>query len=356
MEPNENISLDNQPSKHFLSLHVSHKGTQKLIHLKKGHTLAICIAACVLIAGTAISVGSYFNAKNELLASEQELQQIELANRKLEQNSQSLQNENNDYTQSIEDLQNKAEELDQKIDELETMKNNLNDQLDNISTKDSASTEVYNAVASCFVETKPATDDFTPIVTTSYNKVTSLAVQLDRIDSRLYETGTSFTQVATNVTETLSAFSDIPNGMPVKNGILSTRFNPNGLSSISDGRVHKGIDISTRSQILPIVATAAGTVVEASYHGGFGYYVLIDHGNGFTTRYAHNTENLVSVGDVVKKGDTIATTGSTGQSTGIHCHYEIMLNGVYQDPMDYQNKKRMVKPSFFYLRNFPQNE
>ncbi|WP_313528136.1 M23 family metallopeptidase [Anaerotignum sp.] len=339
MEPNENISIENQienqNSKHFLSLHISHKGNQKSVHLKKGHTLAICVAACVLIGGCAISLGSYLSTKNDLMASEQELQQIERTNRKLEQNTKALQNENNDYTQNIEDLQNKAAELEQKINELESMKNNLNDQLNNISTNDSASTEIYNAVASCFVEPEPTTPNFTPIVTTSFNKVTSLAAQLERIDSKLSETGTSFSQVATNVTETLSAYSDIPSGMPV-NGILSTRFNPNGLSSISDGRTHKGIDISTRSKILPIAATAAGTVVEASYHDEFGYYVIIDHGNGFTTRYAHNTENLVAAGDVVKKGDTIATTGSTGQSTGIHCHYEVSLNGVYQDPMDYE--------------------
>ncbi|WMI80803.1 M23 family metallopeptidase [Anaerotignum sp. MB30-C6] len=303
--------------------------------MKKSHALAVCVAACVFLGGTAVSLGSYFGAKNDLLASKQELQQVERTNRKLEQNSKALENEKSDYTQNIQDLQNKAAELEEKISELENMKNNLNDQLDHISTSDSASSEVVNAVASCFVETEQTAPSFTPIVTTSFNKVTSLSVQLDRIDSRLNETGTSFSEVATNVTETLSAFSDIPSGMPV-NGILSTRFNPNGLSSISDGRMHKGIDISTRSQILPISATAAGTVVESSFHSDFGNYVVIDHGNGFTTRYAHNSENYVSAGDVVKKGDTIGTTGSTGQSTGIHCHYEVSLNGVYQDPMDYQ--------------------
>lgn len=335
MEPNENISFHKQSSKHFLSLHFSHKGTLKAIHLKKGHAVAVCIAACVLIGGSTVSLGSYLSAKNDLMASEQELQQIERTNRKLEQNTKALQSTNNDYTENIEDLQDKAAELEEKINELESVKNDLNDQLNNISVNDSASSAVYNAVASCFEETECETSGFTPIVTTSYNKVASLEAQLDRLDSHLSETGTSFTEVATNVTQTLSAYSDIPCGMPV-NGILSTLFNPNGLSSISDGRVHKGIDISTRSRILPITATAAGTVVEATFHNEFGYYVLIDHGNGFTTRYAHNSENLVSVGDTVKKGDTIATTGSTGQSTGIHCHYEVRLNGVYQDPMDYQ--------------------
>lgn len=335
MEPNENLPLNTEPTKHFLSLHISHKGNHKAFHLKKKQTIAICIAACVCIGGSTITIGSYFNAKNKLLASQQELQEVERTNRKLEQNTKALQSENNDYNQNIQDLQNKAAELEQKISELEDVKNNLNDQLNNLSTNDSASAEIYNAVASCFQETKPQTAGFTPIVTTSFNKVTSLAVQLDRIDCHLNEAGNSFNEVATNVTETLSAYSDIPSGLPVK-GYLSSGFNPNGLSSISDGRVHNGLDISTRSKILPITATAAGTVVEADFRDDYGYYVLVDHGNGFVTRYAHNTENLVSVGDSVKKGDIVGTTGSTGQATGIHCHYEVILNGVFQDPMDFQ--------------------
>lgn len=338
MESLENIPLNNQSEHHFLSLHIAHKGKEKSLHVKKTHALAFCVAACLFVGGSAVTLGSYFNTKNELMTYEQELLQVERTNRKLSQNSKALENENTEYTQNIENLQNKAAELEQKINDLENVKNNLNDQLNSINTSDSASTELRNAVASCLVQEKPqveGTQDFTPIVTTSFNKVTSLAVQLDRINSRLNETETSFTKVATNVTETLSAYSDIPSGMPVK-GIISTEFNPEGLSTISDGRVHYGLDLSTRSKILPIVATAAGKVIEAEYHNEYGNYVLIDHGNGFVTRYAHNTENLVSPGDVVKKGDIIATTGATGQSTGIHCHYEVILNGVFQDPMDFQ--------------------
>ncbi|MDD4843242.1 MAG: peptidoglycan DD-metalloendopeptidase family protein [Anaerotignum sp.] len=334
MEPNEKLSA-NQPSKHFLSLHISHKGNQKAFHLKKTHTMAICVAACVFIGGSAVTLSSYCSAKNELLASQQELMEVERSNRKLEQTSDALQEEHTDYNQNIESLQEKAAELEQKINELENVKNNLNDQLDNISTNDSASAEIYNAVASCFVEAQPPTADFTPIVTTSFNKVTSLGVQLDRIDSRLNETGLSFSEVATDVTETLSAYSNIPSGLPTK-GYISSSFNPQGLSSISDGRVHYGVDVATRSRILPIVATAAGTVIEVDYRDDYGNYVLIDHGNGFVTRYAHNTENFVFAGDIVKKGDVIATVGATGQATGVHCHYEVILNGVFQDPMDFQ--------------------
>ncbi|NCU32326.1 MAG: hypothetical protein EOM23_05205, partial [Candidatus Moranbacteria bacterium] len=132
--------------------------------MKKTHTMAICVAACVFIGGSAVTLSSYCSAKNELLASQQELMEVERSNRKLEQTSDALQEEHTDYNQNIESLQEKAAELEQKINELENVKNNLNDQLDNISTNDSASAEIYNAVASCFVEAQPPTADFTPIV------------------------------------------------------------------------------------------------------------------------------------------------------------------------------------------------
>ena len=126
-----------------------------------------------------------------------------------------------------------------------------------------------------------------------------------------------------------------PSGWPVESRIISTEFNPTGDHSISDGRKHEGIDISTRSQIIPIYATANGKVVTANYDSGYGYQIIIDHGNGYTTLYAHCSELLAAEGDTVKKGDIIATTGDSGWSTGIHCHYEIMLNGEYQNPRDY---------------------
>ena len=99
------------------------------------------------------------------------------------------------------------------------------------------------------------------------------------------------------------------------------------------GAFHEGIDIADDygSQI---VATAAGVVTFAGYtDGGYGNLVEIDHGNGFVTRYGHNSAVLVTVGMSVKQGQTIALMGSTGKSTGAHVHYEVRLNGAPVDPM-----------------------
>lgn len=368
MEENQNFSKDNntetiqtentqteaKADKHLLTLHLSHKSGSKTLHLKKGHLIAASVAALLVLGGGAYAGVSYLQAQSRLTNSQQQLAEMEKENRKLTQRTEMLENENEEYTQHINEIQMKTEELENKMTELENTKQSLADEINNMSctsTDSTATASAENGDTAC-AEANLSTaclsilenggtsqtgeKTFTTIVTTSYNKTASLSAQLDKMNVMLDLAGASFVDVATNVTETLAQYSNVPSGVPVEGGIVSTEFNPDGDPSISDGRVHKGMDFSTRSQILPIEATAAGTVVESSYHDEFGYYVKIDHGNGFTTLYAHNSENLVEVGDTVKKGDVIAMTGSTGMSTGIHCHYEIQLNGIYQNPKDYE--------------------
>ncbi len=100
------------------------------------------------------------------------------------------------------------------------------------------------------------------------------------------------------------------------------------------GRMHLGLDLAGPVGT-KVWASDFGTVTVAEYKQSFGNLVVIDHGNGFETYYAHNSEILVSVGDVVPQGYVIAKMGSTGRSTGSHCHFEIHYNGVALDPMGY---------------------
>jgi len=95
--------------------------------------------------------------------------------------------------------------------------------------------------------------------------------------------------------------------------------------------MHSGVDISA-PRGTHIVAAESGTVVLSGWHGGFGQTVIIEHGNGITTLYGHNSRNLVSVGDWVNRGDVIAHVGSTGFSTGPHLHFEVRRNGNHVNP------------------------
>lgn len=99
-----------------------------------------------------------------------------------------------------------------------------------------------------------------------------------------------------------------------------------------DGAMHEGLDIAA-DQGEPVRAVKDGRVVFAGPRGTYGITVIIDHGDGLRTLYAHNSRVLVSDGQRVSAGQRIALVGSTGRSTGPHLHFEVLLNGIPVDPM-----------------------
>ena len=104
---------------------------------------------------------------------------------------------------------------------------------------------------------------------------------------------------------------------------------------IGSGReFHTGYDIPAPTGS-NIVAAADGTVITAGYVNGFGYTVMINHGGGLVTLYGHNSKLNVSVGQQVTKGQVVAKCGSTGNSTGPHCHFEVRKNGKHTSPAPY---------------------
>jgi murein DD-endopeptidase MepM/ murein hydrolase activator NlpD len=100
------------------------------------------------------------------------------------------------------------------------------------------------------------------------------------------------------------------------------------------GRMHEGIDLAVGNGT-PVVASAAGTVIVAGWMGGYGNLVVVDHGNGVATAYAHNTSITVGVGQSVAQGQLVAYSGNTGNSTGPHVHFEVRVNGAAVDPLGY---------------------
>lgn len=108
-----------------------------------------------------------------------------------------------------------------------------------------------------------------------------------------------------------------------------------GYPNYSSGRYHGGVDFPVPKGS-PIYASASGTVIIAkNLNYSYGHYLVVDHGNGLSTLYAHNSKLLVGVGDHVNKGQVIARSGSTGNSTGPHCHFEVRVNGTRVNPFNY---------------------
>jgi len=103
-------------------------------------------------------------------------------------------------------------------------------------------------------------------------------------------------------------------------------------------KLHTGIDIAASSGT-NILASNAGTVISACYNSsGYGYMIMLDHGGGIVTLYAHCSKLLVKNGDKVSRGQAIAKVGSTGMSTGPHLHFEVRINGVYKNPLEYVSR------------------
>ncbi len=100
------------------------------------------------------------------------------------------------------------------------------------------------------------------------------------------------------------------------------------------GRIHEGIDLGAPSGA-PIAAAAAGTVIVAGWMGGYGNLVVIDHGGGISTAYAHQSSMAVAVGQSVAQGQIIGYVGNTGYSFGPHLHFEVRVNGAAIDPLGY---------------------
>jgi murein DD-endopeptidase MepM/ murein hydrolase activator NlpD len=129
----------------------------------------------------------------------------------------------------------------------------------------------------------------------------------------------------------------IPWGLPVslERGWVSSEFSMSRIHPVSGvRRPHYGIDLAVDAGT-PIRATARGVVTFAGGKSGYGLLVIVDHENGFSTRYAHCSKLLVKASNQVERGETIALAGATGNVTGEHLHYEVRINGEAVNPRRY---------------------
>lgn len=123
-----------------------------------------------------------------------------------------------------------------------------------------------------------------------------------------------------------------PSGRPIVKGWISSYYGMRTHPLSGRREMHKGIDFAGKLGG-PVIAVAKGVVTYAGKRYGYGQVIDIAHGNGYTTRYGHNSRLLVSVGDTVEKGFQIAEIGSSGRSTGPHVHFEVLKNGRVTNPV-----------------------
>jgi len=134
----------------------------------------------------------------------------------------------------------------------------------------------------------------------------------------------------------------MPTQMPVAAGILGSLFGRRIDPITGYSAFHPGLDFQAE-YASAIVAAAGGVVVAQEFHPEYGNMIEIDHGNNLITRYAHASKTLVKKGDLIKRGQKIAEVGSSGRSTGPHLHFEVLVNGVAQDPQKFLAAGRFQK-------------
>jgi murein DD-endopeptidase MepM/ murein hydrolase activator NlpD len=170
-----------------------------------------------------------------------------------------------------------------------------------------------------------------------------LASALSRLEQQVDLRDAQLSALENVLVEKQSLDAVHPEGRPVDDGLISSYFGEREDPFDGHDAFHKGLDFAGHLGE-PVHAVAAGVVTWVGPRSGYGNVVEIDHGNGYVTRYAHAESTLVTVGQVVTRGQQIALMGSTGRSTGPHVHFEVLRDGHQINPLSFVNQQPPAPP------------
>ena len=249
----------------------------------------------------------------------------------LSRQNQLYQNQLKMAEEKMKSLEDKTATIEKLSDQLQDMvKANSNGAAQNMTGGIGGASTVPDKAKTAAVKEQGAS--------TSYATPGSLLRSMRQLDARLDAQIKTMIVLREQVmnqtygmqTTLLSASSATPDIWPVKGQVSSSygfRASPGGIGST----YHEGLDIAA-DYGAPVSATASGTVTRAGWVDGYGYLVEVKHDGDITTRYGHNSAILVTEGQQVEQGTILALVGSTGNSTGSHCHYEVRIHGDAVDP------------------------
>ena len=183
-------------------------------------------------------------------------------------------------------------------------------------------------------DSKPVSEQKNEVVVQSSDKdYVSLVVRIDKAVRETQLKEQSVIELWEGLSERQSLLNATPNIRPSK-GWITSRFGYRLNPFTNKTTMHAGLDLAAAPGS-PVYAPADGVVIFSSYDDSYGKLVSIDHGYGVTTRYGHNSQIYVHVGQRVTKWDVVAAVGNTGRSTGPHLHYEVRINGTPVDPANF---------------------
>lgn len=222
-------------------------------------------------------------------------------------------------TELLEEMQKRKEEIELSKSKLETTK----EQLATIKTNQTKTARVLE-------NTKIVRENF---ISKLSDQEKSIQAQIDEYNTRFAEINSEILAIARDGIDTQYIGGELAWPVPGYTRI-SSKYGMRTHPITGVYKLHTGVDIGAPLGA-NFIAANDGIVTKAGYNGAYGNMVIIDHGGGVSTLYAHGSEILVQVGQVVKRGESILKVGSTGYSTGPHAHFEVRLNGVVTDPMPY---------------------
>lgn len=225
----------------------------------------------------------------------------------------------NSQLELLEDMQNKKNEIQKDKDNLDKNKKALSEvKANQIKT------------ATVLENTKSVRENLTSKLS---DKEKEIQAQIDEYNRQVTEINNEILQLAQGGIATPYIGGELAWPVPGYN-IISSKYGMRTHPITGVYKLHTGVDIRAPMGAT-FIAANDGIVTKAGYNGAYGNMVIIDHGGGVSTLYAHGSEILVQVGQNVKRGDPVLKVGSTGYSTGPHAHFEVRLNGVVTDPLPY---------------------
>ena len=292
------------------------KSPRKMSLLSISLSLIICL---LLVSSLGLVIGSWYSSINS---------------------SNTLLDTFKDLTVSLEDQRNKIrlarQENEDTLDALSIHIAQINARIIRLDALGRRLTEISNIDDSEFdFDLNPPVGGPEKLVTSGVNNLDfEIINRINFLDEQLNRQETQLDILEGYLANQILNNRVIPQGRPVKSGWISSYFGKRNDPFTGKVANHTGIDFAGKSGV-EIIAVADGVVTWSSDRYGYGIMIELDHGNGYLTRYAHNLKNLVSVGDIVEKGQIIALMGETGRATGPNLHFEVLHNGNQINPLNY---------------------
>lgn len=316
------------------------KATKKLVVSKKLLKLSIIASVAVIIILLAF-VLDYFG----LLLESREIKKLKLENLQLKKQFQVVETKVSALESALERVKtfsSKLKLITNVEDENRSLKLSIGPEpkpgqaIDDFAEGQPEHRPPLQALANNegdFSEETPINESQGELAVETPNEYTSLAIRIDRAVKQSHLREQSVIDLWENLSERQSLLNSTPSIRPTR-GWLTSKFGYRISPFSGKATMHNGIDFASAPGT-PVYATADGVVTYAAFDETYGKLVTIDHGYGIMTRFGHNSQIYVQVGQHVNRWDVIAAVGSTGRSTGPHCHYEVRLNNIPIDPINY---------------------